>query len=249
MYLIAFKYYYNDQPIYIINDLDQSYSIGYDPRKALAFPTRKEANWWANDNIVDQDNLRVIKRSVAFSDFEKWLSTGLVIHEHEKINRNLSYQYNPEIHDRIHVLEWHWATAEPKISSAIKSKDYHSWPRLYTLFEHLWSLVSYDDLENETLYHTFQICTERDGDFDTFKSELDLVVDRITYEEQIDGVTYKRLPIFDHGLNEYDSSALFYNPNADRHIIKSVRYSYQAPKHIGTLESCFKYLKTHLYYD
>lgn len=119
------------------------------------------------------------------------------------IKSALSRRYANE--SREEVLAWHWAKASKEES--VSYEDYATWPRLYTLFEHIWEVSGYYiDSKREKVGHTFTLRVKPDADLDNFKKEFAKLPDNIGYLDEDGG---KIFPIFDHYLCEGGNSASF----------------------------------------
>lgn len=84
---------------------------------------------------------------------------------------------------------------------------------------------------------------EKDGNFEDFQRELNMVMDKITYKDE-DG--FLVMPIFDHFLSEHGNSvSLFIHPET-----KQVKVGGRWRKEdFSSLKEAFNYLRRERYYE
>jgi hypothetical protein len=210
--------------------------IGYhDPSRATAFSTKKEA----------EEKSKLIKFKTAVTELDpqvkKFERTTFKYREMPILNPKFTTPYDAKTMTRLDVLGW-WKKIQRANELEYSSEVYGTYPQIWSLFDYLWDKASYWSKGYKELYHSFQVRTKKDGDYDKFKEELDLVLDDVTY---MDG-DYKVLPIFDHELSSWETRSLLYKSEDDCKII-SGRFGDEKIK--GTLKECFDMMRYQFYYE
>jgi len=85
--------------------------------------------------------------------------------------------YDPKKHTKEDVLDWHIRFREKmSTESKMDQEVYNSWPELYSTFKYIFQITGYysEDRDSDQLLIKPDIRTERDGDFQEFKKEIDL---------------------------------------------------------------------------
>ena len=118
-----------------------------------------------------------------------------------------------------------------------------TWPQLYSISKHLWDVEGYHSDDYKEIYTTFSVYTRKDGNFEDFQRELNMVMDKVTYKDD-DG--FLVMSIFDHFLSEHGNSvSLLIHPKT-----KQVKVSGRWHKEDFTsLEEAFNYMRRERYYE
>lgn len=211
------------------------------PEFATKFKTKKEAQQWIDVSSSMKSYSKIVDFDENIQKYKEWVSNGSVRRTLNCINRKVSRPYNNEPIDE--VIDW-WIY-EKNNDDEIDYEDYKTWPHLNTISKHLWDVVAYHSSNYKNLYITFQIFTRKDGNFEDFQSELNMVLNKVTYKDE-EG--YLILPIFDHFLSEHGNSvSLLIHP--DTHQVKiDGRYSWNEEE-FSCLEEAFNYMKQERYYE
>lgn len=203
----------------------------HDPRKATLFETKKEAEAFKNTFYMEA------KIDLAEEHFKLFVSASFVYRTLPYYNKELNRKYNGE--DKTEVIKW-WMAMRREPDFTVSQVNYGSWPNLYSVCDHLWSASSYYGPEGSSqMLYTFEIYTQQKGTFKNFQEELSLVLHSVTYEEN----GYRKLPIFDHELSEFEKRYLYYKNDKDCKI--GSRYTMTK----GTLEECFNVMRQSYYYN
>lgn len=210
--------------------------IGYhNPMMATWFYSKKEAKAFQNKIAMET------KISSFQKEYDRFTKTTWEYRKITPINDKLNIPYKGE--DKYKVLEW-WKATKALPESSIKYEVYKTWPKLSSVFTHLWDYQGYHSLEDRSkTYHSYSIRTSKTGNINEFKKELELVLDDITYVSE-EG--YKLLSVFEHNLGAGGSSYSFcYKSEKDCKIVGN--YGREIRK--GSLTKCFDYLKQELWYE
>ena len=213
----------------------------YNPKFATQFKTNKEAQQWINVSSSMKSHSEVVDFQESVQKYEEWFNGGTVRRTLACINRTMSRQYNNEPLEE--VIDW-WIYATTN-DDEIDYEDYETWPGLHSISKHLFSVEGFHSRDYSDLCITFQIYTRRNGNFDEFQRELNMVLDKVTYKDD-DG--YLVLPIFDHYLSEHGNSvSLLIHPETQQVKIEG-KYSYDNRK-FSSLKDAFDYMKLERYYE
>jgi hypothetical protein len=235
-YILSLQFIEGGEKYYIDTCADASeFNEVYDPRFATEFKTQKKALSWAKANTDWVKYIKVVNKSQAVDEYTKWVEQGTIRRIIPKINKKYSRPYTNESKEEI--LEWWlWFIAH---DGEVAYEDYQTWPSLYSVFKHLWGVNYYSDGTQ-----TISIYTSKDGDFQTFKDELDLVFDKITYKTDLGFIIF---PVFDHYLSEGGNTAnLLYDPKTEK---VEIQLRYNSLLKFPNLEEAFEYLKRERYYE
>jgi hypothetical protein len=219
---------------------DTTFDEVYDPKFATQFKTKKEAQQWIDVSSSMKKYSKVVNFEENVQKYEEWVKRGTVRRTLSCINRTVSRKYNNETLEE--VIEW-WIYQKNN-DNEIDYDDYKTWPQLYSISKHLWDIEAYHSDDYEELYISFEIYTRQDGNYDEFQSELNMILDKVTYKNE-DG--YLVLRIFDHYLSEYGNTVyLLIHPETQQVKIEG-RYSYDNQE-FSSLEKAFNYMKKERYY-
>lgn len=179
------------------------------PKHALVFNTSESASEYIRKHFVGDDNFETITFETALARFKKHVLAPIPTHSWPEKNQELSRKYAGESADEI--LAWHIAVR--KAENSVKFEDYKTWPILSEKFTYIFNTAQFfDQTDNKKILLTFELRTNRDGDLSKFLSELDKVIDHVTYLSE-DGA--KILNIFDHYLCEGGNCADLHIVNKD----------------------------------
>ena len=206
--------------------------IGYhNPRLATLFNTKEEAQNFCK--TFDLEDVKIDRKEKHYKSFDK---CNYVYRQINKIDNTHSRNFNSETPEEI--LEW-WKKTKSLPEKSVKFEHYRTWPHLFSVFDHLWDLVSYNSRDYKEQYQTCQIKVLIDSSLESFKKELDLVLVYCTFFQ--DG--YKVFPIIDHELSEYESRYFLYKDDSDCKITNG-----NYDKFSGTLEQCLNKMKQQYWY-
>lgn len=153
--------------------------------------------------------------------------------------RIMSRPYNNEPLQE--VIDW-WIYSSAN-GDEIDYDDYKTWPELYSITNHLWSVNGYHSKDYKKLYISFDIYSKQSGQFEDFEKELNMVLDKITFKDE-EG--YLILPIFNHYLSEHGNSvSLLIHPET-----KKVKIGGRwRDDEFNSLEDAFNYIKKERWYE
>lgn len=229
----------HDSPYFVKLGDGTTFDEIYNPKFATQFKTKKEAQQWIDVSSSMKQFSKVVDFEESVQQYEEWFNSGTVRRTLACINRTMSRQYNNESLEE--VIDW-WIYQRNN-DDEIDFEDYETWPHLYSISKHLWSVSGYHSSDYKDLYITFVIYTRQDGNFDEFQNELNLVLNKITYKNE-DG--YLILPIFDHYLSEGGNSvSLLIHPETQKVKIGG-RWR---EEEFSSLEEAFNYMKKERYYE
>lgn len=236
------KHDFNQEiPYYVRLVNDKEFEEIYNPKFATQFDTQKAAMTWVNRSSSMSKYSKIVDAESAIQEYENWVNSGSVRRTLACINQTMSRPYNNETVDE--VIDW-WLYQREN-DDEIKYEHYETWPKLYSITKHLWDVESHHNREYTELFHTFQIFTNRDGNFTDFEKEINKVLNKVTYKNE-DG--YLIFPIFDHFLSEYGNSvSLLIHPDTKQVKIKG-SYLWDK-KEFSSLEDAFEYMKQERYYE
>jgi hypothetical protein len=233
------KHDFNQEIPYYVRVVDSVFfDEVYDPQVATRFKTKAGAQLWINNYSPLESNSKVVPLKGEITKFEKWTGAGMIRRKLDCINQVSSRPYNNESVDE--VIAW-WLSEDSH--NNVKYEHWATWPKLYSITNHLWCVENYHNADTNERTTTVQIFTKKSGVFEDFESELNKVKDKITHKDD-DG--YLILPVFDHYLAEYGNSVyLMIHPKNDDVKITG-RYSFVM--NFDGLRGAFEYLKKERYY-
>ena len=216
--------------------------IGYhDPNRASHFNTEREAKDFCK--LFDYEGRKI---EPLWKHVNLFSRCKYVYRKFSLLDKSMDVRYDPKKHSADDVLNWRMMYAKAAEKS-VSQKTYSSWPDLYSVFKHLWSVQSYHSRDYKHTYHTVQLRTSKSADFETFKSEFDKVFDFCTY---VDDEKRKVFPIFDHELNSYESRYLVCESRDKCYIQNQVQFLSKSNRAFaGTLKQCFEQMKLHYWYE
>jgi hypothetical protein len=212
----------------------------YDPQQATQFKTKKEAQKWIDFASRMKTNSKVVEYQESVQQFLDWANNGMVRRTLNCINRIMSRPYNNESLEE--VIDW-WIYSRHN-ESEIDFDDYKTWPKLYSISKHLFEVNGYHSDDYKETYISFEIYSNKDGQFKDFETELNMVLDKVTLKDK-EG--YLVLPIFDHYLCEHGNSvSLLIHPETKKVKIGAGRWRQDE---FSSLEDAFNYIKTERWYE
>ena len=228
-------------PYYVKLSNDKEFQEIYNPKFATQFNSKKEALKWINESSSMDKHSKVVETFDAIRKFEEWETNGMVRRTLSCINKSMSRPYNCESIDD--VINW-WIYQKHN-DDEIKYEHYQTWPKLYSISKHLWSVNGYWDYNYTELYITFVIYTRKDGNFNDFEEDINKVLNKVTHK---DDEGYLIFPVVDHYLSENGNSvSLLIHPETKQ--VKIVgRYSWNNTE-FPSLKEAFEYLKQERYYE
>jgi hypothetical protein len=228
-------------PYYVRLVDDKTFDEIYDPTFATQFNTKNKAQKWIDTYSSMAEHSQVVETADAIQEYGKWVKSGSIRRTLACVNTSMSRPYNDEPLDE--VIDW-WIYAKNN-NREIKYEHYQTWPDLYGISKHLWSVNRYSNRDYTEYYISFEIYTRRDGKFEDFESELNKVIDKVTFK---DDEGYLIFSILDHYLSEHGNSvSLLIHPES-KHVKISGRYSYDNNE-FSSLEDAFNYMKKERYYE
>lgn len=211
----------------------------YDPRQATQFNTKKEAQKWIDVSSSMKEHSIVVDYEECVQKFLDWVDKGIVRRTLNCINRRMSRPHNNESLEE--VIDW-WIYCRHN-ESEIDFDDYKTWPKLYSISKHLFEVNGYHSDDYKETYISFEIYSNKDGQFKDFETELNMVLDKVTLKDK-EG--YLVLPIFDHYLCEHGNSvSLLIHPETKKVKIGAGRWRQDE---FSSLEDAFNYIKTERWY-
>ena len=237
-FLLAHKFDDSDEYYVFVDEKNNKWEETYSPHVATTFPTAKAATSWSKNNTTFGEYAVALDKDKARAKFDAWVKDGMVRRKFDMVNKSLSRKYKNESPKE--VLAWHISVRDDP--DAIRYEDHETWPALYCVFKHLFDCKSY--YQNDKcgkLWHSFSVRTPRDGKFEDFQKELDLILPHITLKDKKGG---KIIDIFDHSLSAYGNSVcLIAHKNGKFSILGSCQDIR------SDLKTCFEYLKRERYYE
>ncbi len=219
------------------------------PNMADSFALKKDAKCFIEKYVV-MDEIQIYKLNNETQKYLEWLAEGPIYRTMPVKSVELSRQYNNESPEE--VLKWHLKYLENQDS--VTYDDYQTWPKLYSVFNHLWEINScYDKETYSKLEYRFSICVRPTSSLDTFKSEMKLIQKYAAklYDKNDDVV----LDVFDHYLSEYGNSVqiICHNEPGKKQwksfsVTPRHRYLTSHLKNVD-INKLFEYLKKERYYE
>lgn len=237
-YILAHKF--GEGVLYYVRVNQDSWDETYSPHFASVFQTEQLALEWSKSNTNFGEYAVALETQPEKDKFDEWVKGGMVRRHFELVDKKLSREYNGESPED--VLAW-WISIRGN-DGTIRNEDYRTWPKIYSVFKHLFDCVSYYSKDNSGPFlHSFSVYTRRDGKFEDFEKELGLVLPHITHLND-DGD--KVIDVFDHYLSEGGNSVSLL---AHKNGKFSVEGRYEKPVKNTSLKECFEYLKRERYYE
>lgn len=232
---------FNGTNYFIRVNPDNSWDELYDPNHASYYPTKKAAKAWVVDNTTMSEYAVVVNREDAIKNFNEWAKNGMVRRSFEPINNSVSRPYDKENDSPIDVLNW-WFDYYKVDENTVKYEHYETWPKLYSVFNTIWDVNEYHNLDYTETYISVEIFVTNDVKRGTFNKEFSLIKDRCTL---IDDEGYRTFPIFEDDLCKTRSPALLYKSDND---VKIIERRYGEDYYNGDLKGAFEYMKHNIYY-
>jgi hypothetical protein len=234
------KHDFNQTIPYYVKVVDNTtFNEIYNPELATQFKTKTEAQEWIDVSSSMKSHSKVVDFNESVKTYKEWTKEGTVRRTLNCINRTMSRPYNNEPIDE--VIDW-WIYQKHN-DDEIDYEDYKTWPELHSISKHLCNVNGYYSPDYSVLYIGFKIYTRQDGNFDEFETELNRVMNKVTY---VDDGGYLIFPIFDHYLSEHGNSvSLLIHPET-----KKVKIGSRWPDNeFSSLEEAFNYMKREHYYE
>lgn len=211
----------------------------YNPEIATKFKTEEDAQQWIDLWSSMKSNSKVVDFEESVKTYEEWVSGGTVRRTISCIDRTMSRKYNNEPIEE--VIDW-WIYSRHN-ENRIDYDDYKTWPQLYSISKHLWEVKRYHSDDYKEFYLTFEVYTRKNGKFEDFQRELNMVIDKVTHKDE-DG--FLVMPIFDHYLSEHGNSvSLLIHPESGQVKIGGRWRKEEFP----SLEKAFNYMRRERYYE
>lgn len=227
-----------EEKTYYVRVLEDTWDEIYNPHFATEFNSELEAEEWSRENTTFGEYATGIQKNIAIIAFDKWSKTGMVRRTILQIDKSISRPYNNET--PLEILNWH---IKNRLASEdlVKYEHYKTWPAISSVYTHISNIEQYHNGDYTAKYLSFSIKTNRDGSFEKFKEELDLILPHITYLDS----DYKKLLIFDYHCGSGGNFAdLLYKDDTDC-LIKT-RYYTECK---GDINKVFNFLKKERYYE
>ena len=209
------------------------------PGHAWYFDSEKEARDFIEKYNASGLELGIITSEKAEKEYAKQLNLGFPYRRMPIKNLSLSRVYKNESADE--VLEW-WKAQNKTTENEVAYDHYKTWPNLYQKFKNLFQVCAYNNKDYTKKYYSVEMRVSQGDKFETFKEELERVVDYITYKDKDGG---KIIPIFDRFLSAGGDSANFV---INKDGTYSILVRWQNP-YTGTLEQIFNYWMKERYYE
>lgn len=235
-YILQFKVFSEEKAARYIEVVRDSkyWNEVFDPNFATVFAAQKDALTFAREITNCAEYISAVSKDKALQDFEDWKRDGMVYGRRMIVDKSISRKYNNETPDE--VLDW-WIKYKNNNDSAIRYEDYKTWPKLYDVFECLWEAKKY-----EIGAMSFEMRVGKETKFETFKDQLDKIIDHVTHLNEEDG---KVIDIFDRFLSEGGNTVyLVVNKNGTY----SVNGRFNEIVKEKSLRECFDYLQKERYY-
>lgn len=214
----------------------------YNPNCAKTFESKKEAERWVTKNTHLEDFFEIVSLNEEVLDFMSWVDNGMTRREFKLLDKSFSRPYNGE--DKYKVLAWRIKAEDDSFN--VRYEDYRTWPELYSVFNHLRSVVSYDLKHDGSPYvMTFSMSVEKGStSFETFKEELELIIPYVTFKDEEGNLV---IDIFDHKLSAHgDSVSILVKLDGSFSLVG--RHPYFDEIKSGSLEDIFKYIAKYRWY-
>jgi hypothetical protein len=233
--------FHQEIPYYVRLVDDKTFEEIYNPNFATRFKTRKDAKDFIDTYSSMERHSKIVDANKAIEHFDEWVKSGMISRTLNCINTSKSRPYNGE--SLVEVIDW-WIYQKHH-DDEIKFEHYQTWPGLYRISKHLWEAVAYHSKDYSERYITFELYTKKDGIFEEFETELNLVIDKVTHKVE-DG--YLVFPVLDHYLSEHGNSVcLLIHPETKK--VKIASYYWSSGDEYSSLEEAFNYLKKERYYE
>lgn len=239
MYILEINFEMLGPTCYVrANEKNGTWDEIFDPAHATKFSSKKKAREWADRETTMAEYISVIQESEAKAKFNAWYDNGMIRRTLSLVDNSFSRPYNGE--DKYKILEWQWEHTTSE-EDRVRFEDYKTWPDLYQVFNHLHGFVSYSDEEGNP-FHSVEIYTSKDGVYEDFKTELDLVIDRLNHFDNEGNLI---IDVFDHYLSEGGNTVF---------LVAMRDGKWRIDSHYGhdfgptTLKKCFEYIRKNRYY-
>lgn len=237
-YIIEFKDMLTDLGEFLATDGD-GFKFVLVPEHADTFRTKKEAKDFLANNIAWDVPLEIVKLKDASEAWRMQLDDGIIIRT-IPCKSPLSRKYSGEGRDE--VLKWR-IEQRKALEASIDYEDYKTWPDLYEVFDHLWSVQMFRSADYNDAHMSFQVRVARDSKYSNFKRELMKVLKHITYKDADGNLV---LHVFDHFLSEGGNSVNLVITGKDTAKVVD-RWD---DAHVeGSLRECFYYMCRERYYE
>lgn len=226
-------------PYYVRINNDKTFDEVYDLNVATKFTVKSQAQDWIDTYSRMSEYSVIAEYNKEVTLYNKWIKNGMIRRTLDCIDQRMSRPYNGESIDE--VIDWHIFNMQNEY--LIKYEHWKTWPALYTITKHLFSIKRYYSKDDEYSI-TFQIYTPQDGKYEDFQADINRVIDKVTYKDK-DG--YLIFPVFDFYLSEGGNSvSLMFHPETNKAKIEG-RWS--CDNEYDSLEDAFNYLRKKRYYE
>jgi len=233
MYILrSFDKYYID-----INEGGDKFIETYSPRQATQFETEKEALEWANEysGWGDRSFDCVKATDKLFNDFDEWAKT-MTRRKVTKLDKSGKWDYDPSRHTVADVIQFFISHDD---YSEVPFDSYITWPRLYNISSHIWSVKKY---ANDSFTFGFYFSPE-DSSYDNFKEDFNLAMSFNPTAVDRDGELF--FSVFDNYLSEGGNTVSLHK-SGDEFVVKH-RGTSEIVR--GSLKDCYDYLLKHRFYE
>lgn len=232
MKYVAALNFNSDRSYYIHLKGDGSWHESYTPIGAAEFNSMATAKNWVKNNTTMGDYVHAEPLDKAIESFNEWVKNGMIRRSFPVLNKSISRKYDKNKDTPLDVLNWRCEQNDDNV----RYEDYKTWPRLYSIFDHLWDVSKYTDGK------TFSIYVKPDSVFKKFKKEFDLVIDKVDKRNEKGELFFN---IFDHFCGEGGNFAYLVQSEDGTWRVDS-RWNTLSK---GTLKECFEFMKKNRYYE
>mgnify|MGYP005851136987 CR=1 FL=1 len=237
---------------YVRTHDDGSWDEVYDPNAATVFSSKKKAVEWAKEcTTMEKYILPITDIDTRIKEFDEWVSNGMVCRTVPALNKKYNILFNSTKHDRMDVLKWLYNfSADPEFEHTITQEVYSSWNNVKysNMFQHFRDMNAYEYAER---YVSFSISVAPDSKFESFKEEIDLLLNNFEFDFLDDNGNLV-IDITDNDLSETRSPFLVMIDRANNTwALIDRRYNSNNNYKVGptTLEQCFNFMRKYWYYD
>ena len=234
---------------------DNSWDEIYNPHEATVFNRKNEALKWARNETNMSDYITAIsgKNVQKIRDeFDEWVKNGMVRRTFDPLNPLFNVMYDPEKHDALDVLKWHYEQTYKGNDLMIQGDVYSSWSRvMWDHFDFLHDFQAYHSHDFTEKYISFKIKVASKAKWKDFKKEMDFMLDNFEFNF-FDGDTGGLIiSIFDHDLSETRNMVLImHDRENDVWSVDNLRFRIGTPVvDRKSLKECFQTIRKDYWYD
>lgn len=186
-YLISYKDRNTEEFTQYLSSEDEHFCAYLNPAFAKQFLSEEEARNFIALNWVPFENktveLCVVELDCAIHDYHELTRTGMKTDFFRPFkDHKRSRPYDGE--DSSDILKWWMEYHKNIFNRSIAYEDLRTWPKLYSVFEHIFGVVNVDG------ELTIEMRVNSDSNFQTFKKELELALPYITLKDEGDKVIH-----------------------------------------------------------